>query len=505
MTILYEPSPKQQEFHACTVDELLFAGAAGPGKTVALVADILPRVQIEHDRCLNRKKWGANGLHWGASHGWSLHLRRSAKDLQQTLRYATDFYRAVDPGCEYVPKQEYFLFSSGYRAQFGHCFELNDWNKYIGNAYDYIAFDELVQFTEEQYDKITFRLRSSDPILGQRKMLKVRAASNPMTARKVDDNWSIHDPHWVRKRFVEPAPQGNVVLKQKVVKSDRSIAYVTRMYMPARLRDNPNKQFVEEYDLQLSKLPPAMRAAYRDGDWFKTAGSFFAEAWDPDIHVCRPFNIPSYWPQWRSGDWGHKKPGCIHWWAMDEDGNIFCTRELTFQGRDAAWVAERVKMIEMDNGQWDRRSGRSKLTGPMDPQLWERRGDVGKSKAQTFSDHGISWVPADKTNHTRARHAERITERLNDHGGGSKTPGLVFFNTCTKIIQTLPAIQTDPNDPESPADGGDDHWLDSTGYSVTYASHGRSGLGKPMDEEDDGWPEGEEKERDRGQWGYGGF
>ena len=81
---------------------------------------------------------------------------------------------------------------------------------------------------------------------------------------------------------------------------------------------------------------------------------------------------------------------------------------------------------------------KSKLTGPADTQLWEQRGDTGKTKAQAMADKGVYWTKADKR--SRLRNAELLTARLKDHDGGTTTPGIVFFDTCQEITKLIPAI-----------------------------------------------------------------
>jgi hypothetical protein len=117
-------------------------------------------------------------------------------------------------------------------------------------------------------------------------------------------------------------------------------------------------------------------------------------------------------------------------------------RELYFSKRRVSQVAERVKEIEIEEGLWDTKANRSTITGPADTQLWEDRGDsVGVTKAQEFASVGIPWVRADKR--SRQRNAERLYDLLCDHNDGATNPGIVFFDTCRKILTTLPAIPSD--------------------------------------------------------------
>lgn len=493
---IYKPSAWGSEFHALRVDEALGAGSAGPGKTQVLIMDPIYQVVIEHDRCLNRSH--PHRQQWGSSSGWALHLRRTMPQCLPTIARCHSIFKAIDPACEFSTKTSTFHFRSGYRYQFGHCAERNDWENYMSAEFSYIAFDELTAFEEEQYDQIITRVRSSDPVL--RHMLKIRAMSNPMMRLDGDGpKINVSDPHWVRGRFVEPAIMGREILTREVVRADGRKEHLTRIYLPARLHDNPNKAFVDQYERSLLGRPEHIKKALLEGDWFVTVGSYFAEAWRPALHVCRPFRIPPDWPQFRSMDWGFKRPGCVHWWAMDPDGNLFGHKEMTFRGRTAKQVAGDIQEVERDLGLWD--GNHSGISGVADTQLWEQRGDgVGKSKAQEMAEEGVGWERADKK--SRQRNAERVTERLEDHDNETVTPGLVLFSGCKQLIKTLPSIQADPHAPECPADGGDDHWIDSLFYAVAKASRGRKAITNRRRDEwaDD---EGSTSAQSHGRNGYG--
>jgi hypothetical protein len=365
----------------------------------------------------------------------------------------------------------------------------------MSNEYSWIGFDELVQFEKEQYDQISGRLRTSDPVL--RNMLKIRACTNPVSMRSDNDNITISDPQWVRKYFVEPAPEGRKVLRKKLVRKGGETIYWDRMYLPATLYDNPDPQFVKDYEATLLSKPSHIRQALLYGDWWVSAGSFYGEAWNRALHVCKPFKIPDSWPRFRSMDWGFKAPGVVLWWTMDEEGNLYCEREYTFQGKTDVDVAARIKDVETLEGLW--KFGGSTLTGPADDQLWEQRGSATMAMADVFAHHGVHWVRADKK--SRRSNAQRLLKRLQDHHRGTTTPGIVFFESCVQTIKTLPGIQTAANDPECPADGGEDHWHDAVLYAVAYASRGRTGLVARSSDDDDYQAD---QPRNFGRDGYGG-
>ncbi len=494
----YQPSRWGEVFHGLTCHEALGAGSAGPGKTLVLLMDPLQQIYMEHERCANRRHPHYHG--WGESTGWALHLRRTVKMLEQTIGRSHRIFPKLDPGAKWDQQKTTWTFSSGYKLQFGHCKDPHSYQDYYSSEFTHLALDEAIQFNREQYFQIRSRLRSSDPVLS--KMLKSRLMSNPMVNRG-DHDFTVDDPNWVKNYFVKPCPEGGKYLNKKVTLESGETVIRQRIYLRATLWDNPNKEFVRQYEEELQSQPMHIRQALLYGNWDVMADSYYGEVWNPNIHVCRPFRIPEDWPRFRSMDWGFKKPGCVHWYAMDPDGNLFVYRELTFVKKLDIEVAKMILEIELGMGLVQ--SKRSLLTGPADTQLWEEKGESAKTKAQVMAEAGVYWTRADKK--SRQHNAERIIARLKDHEKGKATPGLVVFDLCRRLIQTIATIPFNSADPEVPLDGGDDHWVDSLSYGCSYASRGRSGLGQvprkkekwELDDEDDVVV----KRENRGQLGYG--
>jgi hypothetical protein len=197
-------------------------------------------------------------------------------------------------------------------------------------------------------------------------------------------------------------------------------------------------------------------------------------------------------------DWGFKTAGHILWFTMDEDENLIVIAELGFQLKLVSQVAEDVKRVELRLGCWDRTRDRSTITGPADTQLWERRGDTAKSKAEEFAELGVPWVQANKSEGSRRNNAQRISTRLLDHDNGTVDPGLCFFSTCQMVIRCIQSIGAEPHHPEEPRKGGKDHPYDALAYGVDFASHGLKGISKPKRA-----PLSHIDDRSRGQYGYG--
>jgi len=458
------------------IREILGAGTAGPGKTFVLKHDcIISQAQDEHIRCLagDGRRDHPHPLHWGESVGWGLFLRRTTTALPQVIAHIRQVYKAWDPGGKWYQSAGgaagTFVFSSGYRMQFGHCKDEGSVEQYIGNEYTAIYWDELIHFLEEQYTLINSRLRTSDPVL--RHKLRIRAASNPVLMRQKGEDFAVRDPKWVKRRFVDPAPEGNVIHEEEV-EYDGQKWTRTLLYMPARLTDNPDKQFQEQYKRELVFLPPYLRQALLEGDWDVVLGGYIEHVWDPNVHIVDDFRIPKQWKRWVAMDWGFKTRGVVLWFAIDDDDTVYVYRELTFRLKHVDWVAERVKYKGEREGTWYR--GQSCLPGWADTQIWEERGDTGLTKQAEFRRRGIPWRQADKK--SRATNAQRVVRRLGQRGARGVRPGLVFFRSCRETLRTIVGIQADPDDPETPIKGGEDHHWDTLTYGIAPASKGQQGI-----------------------------
>lgn len=495
---IYTPSKWQSEFHHANYSHTLGAGSAGPGKSLALLFDPFYQILEEHRRCTERGH--PHPLIPGTSTGHALHLRRKMKMLEETIQRSKRWFKLIDPGARFSEGNNcpMWTFSSGYRYEFGHCHDRWDWENYVGSEPTALYFDEIIQFEEQQVVQISARVRSSDPVL--RKMLRIKSATNPVTRfdEKGGNTIHIENPDWVREWFVDPAPEGRKVLQRTFKMQDGSTGTRTLFYLPAKLYDNPDPDFRRDYEETLRGLPKIIRKAYLEGNWYISPGSFFGDEWDPEIHTCKPFKVPKSWRTFRSMDWGYKAYGCIHWWALDPEGTLYCVREYMFRLQYPDQVAKTVIEIEKSLGFIDKKAVRSTLTGPADTQIWEERGDQTPSKASEFHKAGVSWVPANKK--SRAKNAMLLYERLADHADHTQTPGIVFFETCKEAIKFLPKVPRDKNNPEEPRDGGADHCYDSAAYGCAYASHGEIGIGSYPDDSDD--PKERKPEANTG-FGYG--
>jgi predicted phage terminase large subunit-like protein len=234
----HEPTFRQMAFLLCPRPEVFFGGAAGPGKTEAL---LMGAVQlVEHPN-----------YH-------ALLLRRTFRQLNQSnsiMNRARQWLANSDAVWREADKR--FTFPSGATISFGYLDSEDDVYQYDSSEFQYIGFDELTSFTERQYTYLFSRLRTTkdNPL-----PLRMRSASNPGNRG--------HD--WVKARFmIGQSPQ---VLGRE---------FPTRFFLPARITDNPHLR-AHEYLAALANLDPVRRRQLLDGDWEVTSsGNLFRRDWFP--------------------------------------------------------------------------------------------------------------------------------------------------------------------------------------------------------------------------------
>jgi phage terminase large subunit len=497
---IYSPSPWSSKYHEATADQVLGGGAAGPGKSLTLLWDsIATQAVIEQARMTGQlldqfPEWLADlcrkhPIRQGESEGHTLHMRRTMPQLQETIDRSMRMFPKFDPHATYSKELHRWEFATGYKYTFGHCRESNSHEDYLSKQYTALDLDEGYQFEEKQFEELDGRVRTADPVL--RYFKRTRIMSNPA-------------PGWLKDTFVTPERKGNVVLRRKVLDPlTGEFEWKTQLFLPATLDDNPDKAFVRDYKFKLLSKPAHMRARYLYGDWDSVEGGYFEDDYNPGVHIIAPFKIPRDWPKFRVMDWGFKTHGVCGWFALDPDENLYLFYEFNFRLMKDAEVAKRIVEIEKKFGFWDEREGRSRLMSSVaDTQLWEERGDSGKSKAAVFADHGIYWEPADKA--SIQRNAERVTERLRDYDE-RRPPALMVFENCKKTREMLSSIPVDDNDSLIPSKKSPlKHWFDCVAYGAARASRGRGSIVMELHEFDKPDNDNDEPALQRaGSFGYG--
>jgi len=250
----WRPTPRQRAFLESKAYEALYGGAAGGGKSEALLAGALRWVDSPHFR--------------------GLILRRTYADLDRSLiERSRALFRAAFAGAEYNEMNRRWRFPSGAILYFGHLEHEKDKYNYQSAEFSYIAFDELTHFTETQYTYMLSRARSSKGL-----PIRIRAATNP--------GGDGHE--WVMRRWspwLDPradaitAEPGQILHYRNAEDGSEWCERTTpgalsRVFIPAKVTDNPHLTKNDpDYVERLRGLDRVTRAQLLDGNWLVKVGA----------------------------------------------------------------------------------------------------------------------------------------------------------------------------------------------------------------------------------------
>jgi predicted phage terminase large subunit-like protein len=242
-------SAKQELFLALTHREAFFGGAAGPGKSTALLAGALQYADVP---------------------GYSaLILRRTYADLAlpgALMDMAHDWLGPTD--ARWNASRVTWIFPSGATVTFGHLEHEEQKRRYASARFHFIAFDELTQFTESQYTFLFSRLRRPAASTQGRAPDGTGAASIPLRMRSASNPGGPGHP-WVKRRLV-----------------DEKTRHHGAAFIPAKLIENPHLDVVG-YAESLEHVAPVDRERLLRGDWDVTEEGvlFRATLWLADRYL----------------------------------------------------------------------------------------------------------------------------------------------------------------------------------------------------------------------------
>jgi hypothetical protein len=223
----HAPTIRQKEFLDLQCLEALYGGAAGGGKSDALLMAALQYAHVP---------------------GYSaLLLRRTYADLALP-EAIMDRSKAwlMGSGAQWNDRDKRWTFPSGATLTFGYLDNDRDRYRYQSAAFQFIGWDELTQFPKGWYLYLFSRLRRLEK---HDVPLRMRGASNP--------GGIGHE--WVKARFVDEPED--------------------RVFVPAKMSDNPHLDQMS-YMRSLEQLDPVTRAQLLEGRWLRDSGGL-VYLWEP--------------------------------------------------------------------------------------------------------------------------------------------------------------------------------------------------------------------------------
>lgn len=298
----HKPTEPQAVFLFSPEQEILYGGAAGGGKSDALLMAALQYVDAP---------------------GYSaIIFRRTLRDLNlpgALIPRSKEWL--AGRGAAWSEQKKLWTFPSGATIQFAYLEHDADVFSYQSAEFQFIGFDELTQFSEHQYRYLFSRLRRPESMNGV--PLRMRSASNP---GGVGHKW---------------------VLNRLVKSTDPE-----RLFVPAKMEDNPHLD-IEEYRKSLANLDPVTRAQLEHGDWsIQPEGEKFKREWFRFVDEAPKDlkRVVRYWDLAAT----EAKPGKDPDWTagckmgVDDDGNFYVLDIRHFRKSPGPTEAEIKRTAQAD-------------------------------------------------------------------------------------------------------------------------------------------------------------
>lgn len=470
---------------SCPANRILYEGARGPGKTDAQLMKFRRYVGLGY------------GPFWRG-----VIFDRQYKNLDDLISKSLRYFPEFNDGAKFLSgtSQLKWVWPTGEELLFRVAKKQADYWNYHGQEFPFIGWNELTKYPDSSvYDMMMSCNRSSflphetpqdkdAPILPEIPLM-VFSTTNPFGAGH----------NWVKRRFIDAAPPGEVVRETTNVFNPRTQTRIDVTKTQVRIFGSykENRYLSPEYVAELEKITnPNRRRAWLFGDWDIAAGGALDDLWDETVHVVPRFKVPSGWHVDRSFDWGSAKPFSCGWWAEANgeeatlpDGSTICpppgtlVRIFDLYGSEVLgsnvgqlWgprkVAREIKKVDdmlLKDG-WISAAVRP---GPADGSIYDVKPTDFETEAESIAaameDEGVHWVRADKSPGSRKNGLVLLRDRLQaslDYEGA----GMLVMRHCAATLALLPSIPRDEIDMDDVDTEAEDHLYDEVRYRALKGS-----------------------------------
>lgn len=479
--VIWSPLPGSQALvMSCPCNHILHEGTRGPGKTDAQLMKFRRYVGLGY------------GKFWRG-----VIFDREYKNLDDLIAKSQRWFPEFGDGAKFLSgtSQNKWVWPTGEQLLFRAISKVADYYDYHGQEYPYIGWNELTKHASgELYDMMMSCNRSS---------------FRPMDHKIIDENGEegilpeipliVHSTtnpfgpghNWVKRKFIDIAPPGVVVVKRTEVfnprKQKREIVEKTQVRLFGSYKENI--YLAPEYIAELENMTNEnRRRAWLWGDWDVIAGGMFDDLWNSTIHITERFKIPNNWHLDRSFDWGSTHPFWAGWWAEANgesvelpSGKIFTpargslilfhewygTKEigsnegLMLSAKDVA-IGICHKEAALKAQGW---ITRKVMAGPADNQISNVINRDTDTIEDIMKDNHVSWTKSDKSRGSRKMGVQLFRDRLEAALRG-EGPAVYFMNHCKGALGTIPVLPRDEDDPDDVDTAAEDHPWDGVKYRV---------------------------------------
>lgn len=506
--IVWEPIPDSSQELAIDspCDHTLYHGTRGPGKTATQLMRFRRYVGLGY------------GTYWRG-----VIFDKEYKHLGDIIEQSKKFFSLFNDGARFLSSASElkWVWPTGEELLFRHVKKESDYDSFHGHEYPFIGWNELTKHaTPKLYDKMMSTNRTSfvswkhtpnDEFVSGDTDNAILCDDGLYRVYHTDDYKPLPDiplqcfsttnpngpgHNWVKRRFIDPAENGEIVKVKTIVfdpriQEEREVtktqvaifgSYKENIYLTA--------EYIAELD-RLTKNDENLKRAWLFGDWDVTAGGALDDLWHSKTHILPRFVVPESWYIDRAFDWGSTHPFSVGWWAEangEEAIIIENGKQYTFTppagtliqifewyGAKEIGINEGLKMgaTEIALGIIDREISMmangwietQPSAGPADNQISNVNEVDSDTIEKKMLDKGIRWEKSNKSAGSRKQGLQIIRERLAASISG-EGPGLYFMRNCKASIETLPSLQRDEKDPDDIDTTQEDHCYDQVRYRM---------------------------------------
>lgn len=487
------PNSSQELALSAIIHHTLYEGARGPGKTICQLMRFLMRVGLGY------------GQYWRG-----VIFDMEFDNLSGLVAESKKWFPVIYPDCKFYSSTASYkwVFATGEELLFRHVKKESDYDGFHGHELPFIGWNELTkQPSSKLYDKFmscnrsTFQPERDTPKDSDGNYLTPNGKPLPPIPCEVFSTTNPSGPghNWVKRRFIDVAPRGQVIKNEVEIFNPQTQKNdtVTKTQVTIFGSYRENIYLPPEYIAELESIKDEnLRRAWLFGDWDVVSGGALDDLWDSRVHIIPRFVIPKGWRLDRAYDNGSTHPFSVGWFAeangeeatilYNNQEFVFCpekgsliqffewygAKELgTNEGLklSAKSIAKGIKDIEesLDFNKWVN----GKINpGPADNAIKNVVDSNNPSIEKIMQDCGVYWEKSDKSNGSRLNGLQLLRDRLENAITG-EGPAIYFMQNCIASTSLLPTLPRDIKKPDDVDTTAEDHSYDMVRYRCLASPH----------------------------------